>query len=153
MKRPHKGQNSSARPPGKRRRPLLLSPEVYITLICEYKQEQERKNPGKKWDGRMPRPYSVDMYNGIRVNVGEWLCGQRLKYAKRIKDNNKEESWTEKRLRSQKKCWTSTIPARFSSCGASCATTRTRSLWATTTSRATSTHDGWRSFAPPSLVS
>ena len=99
MKRPHKGQNSSARPPGKRRRPLLLSPEVYITLICEYKQEQERKNPGKKWDGRMPRPYSVDMYNGIRVNVGEWLCGQRLKYAKRIKDNNKEESWTEKRLR------------------------------------------------------
>ena len=39
------------------------------------------------------------MYNGIRVNVGEWLCGQRLKYAKRIKDNNKEESWTEKRLR------------------------------------------------------
>ena len=71
----------------------------YIAEIVEYKKKWEMEHPGKKWDGRVPRRYSVTLNDGTKANVGRWLDDQKKKRKKRLNDrSNTTESPQEKRL-------------------------------------------------------
>ena len=69
-----------------------IDSEEYIVEIEKYKTKWEQKNPGKKWDGRVPRRYCVTLKDGTTANVDTWVNYQKRKRKKRIKAGNKKAS-------------------------------------------------------------
>merc|ERR1711871_1251897 len=72
--------------------------EEYINKIIKYKEEEERKHPGRPWDGNVPSGYSVTLDDGTKANVGKWVDRQKEKRKKRLRDGKKEIPMEEKRL-------------------------------------------------------
>merc|ERR1711907_931187 len=75
-----------------------IDSKEYIVEIEKYKTKWEQKNPGKKWDGRVPQSYSVTLKDGTTANVGSWVHWRKQKRKKRIKDGTKKASPEEERL-------------------------------------------------------
>ena len=72
--------------------------EEYIVEIEKYKTEWETENLGKKWDGKVPRNYSVTLEDGTTANVGITVDRHKQNRKERIKAGNKKETPEEERL-------------------------------------------------------
>ena len=69
------------------RHPASITQEEHLGLMIEYIKEQERKHPGKKWDGRLHHTYCAKLEDGTVCKVGKWLANLRTKRNQRLKHN------------------------------------------------------------------